>query len=193
MADEADIAGLRIEAELAARASMISADIPAGIAGECDDCGEHMPRLVGGRCAFCRDGRRPPLATYDRLDRAPVIKPVPMKETNMANPKPSENRQQISVPAEGRALHVIRERADEKDLPLGRAALSIIEDFIERMDGAEWGEVPTLEGITIEALMAELGRRVASATPEQIAEANDRAQTAERRLAAVTAALAASA
>jgi len=32
-------------------------NIPAGTPGECDECGEHSPRLIGGRCAPCRDGR----------------------------------------------------------------------------------------------------------------------------------------
>lgn len=32
-------------------------NIPKGIPGECEDCGEERPRLIGGVCAFCRDGR----------------------------------------------------------------------------------------------------------------------------------------
>ena len=32
-------------------------NIPAGTPGECIDCGEYSPRLIGGRCAPCRDGR----------------------------------------------------------------------------------------------------------------------------------------
>ncbi|MBB3910871.1 hypothetical protein GGQ81_001472 [Sphingomonas desiccabilis] len=28
------------------------------MAGECGECGEDMPRLVHGRCGFCRDGRK---------------------------------------------------------------------------------------------------------------------------------------
>lgn len=26
-----------------------------GVSGVCDECGEPRPRLVGGRCAYCRD------------------------------------------------------------------------------------------------------------------------------------------
>lgn len=33
-------------------------EIPAGEPGDCNQCGELMPRLVGGRCARCRDGKR---------------------------------------------------------------------------------------------------------------------------------------
>ena len=31
--------------------------VPEGVPGECESCGEDMPRLVEGRCAPCRDGR----------------------------------------------------------------------------------------------------------------------------------------
>jgi len=32
--------------------------IPPGEPGVCGECEEESPRLIGGRCAFCRDGRR---------------------------------------------------------------------------------------------------------------------------------------
>lgn len=32
--------------------------VPIGVPGECEKCFEESPRLVGGRCAPCRDGRR---------------------------------------------------------------------------------------------------------------------------------------
>ncbi len=35
-----------------------AAQIPDGVAGDCDGCGEYFARLVGGKCGFCRDGRR---------------------------------------------------------------------------------------------------------------------------------------
>lgn len=61
MADAADYASdqqqrgdtYRIDA-----ARRAAAAIPAGEPGECDRCGDDMPRLVGGRCAPCRDGRK---------------------------------------------------------------------------------------------------------------------------------------
>lgn len=37
-----------------------AAAIPKGKPGECDHCGEHFARLVGGLCGFCRDGRARP-------------------------------------------------------------------------------------------------------------------------------------
>ena len=38
----------------------LAGPVPAGVAGECENCGEHMPRLVDGQCGYCRDGRIPP-------------------------------------------------------------------------------------------------------------------------------------
>src|SRR3546814_5290538 len=67
VADAADRAHEFAEVALNARLSVIDRAIPPGTPGECAACGEHMPRLVGGHCGFCRDGRRPPLTFYDRL------------------------------------------------------------------------------------------------------------------------------
>ena len=32
--------------------------VPVGVPGECETCFEDSPRLVGGRCAPCRDRKR---------------------------------------------------------------------------------------------------------------------------------------
>lgn len=58
MADDADRAD-----DIVARAlnRAIAAPRPpmvVGVAGECFSCERRSPRLVGGRCAPCRDGRR---------------------------------------------------------------------------------------------------------------------------------------
>jgi len=61
MADEIDGVNdqiLRDQAHRETAARAAAAAVPAGTPGQCDDCGEAMPRLVGGRCAPCRDGRR---------------------------------------------------------------------------------------------------------------------------------------
>lgn len=42
-----------IEASRQAAASM-----PKGEEGDCDYCGEHFTRLVGGLCGFCRDDKK---------------------------------------------------------------------------------------------------------------------------------------
>ncbi|NYT43125.1 conjugal transfer protein TraR [Sphingomonas sp. R-74633] len=55
MADQIDLAQhyedmMRANAIRAARQP-----VPAGVPGECGDCGDDSPRLVGGRCAPCRE------------------------------------------------------------------------------------------------------------------------------------------
>jgi hypothetical protein len=58
MADEADRAQLNEELEREAMIrSAASAPFVPGVPGECERCGDDMPRLVGGLCAPCRDGR----------------------------------------------------------------------------------------------------------------------------------------
>lgn len=58
MADEIDMANdlAQADAERAiAAARDQAAQIPAGIEGDCDLCGDWTGRLVGGACARCRD------------------------------------------------------------------------------------------------------------------------------------------
>lgn len=58
MADELDDTADRIEKfNTAAVAAVLARPMPVGEPGECRDCGEDSLRLVGGRCAPCRDGR----------------------------------------------------------------------------------------------------------------------------------------
>jgi hypothetical protein len=56
MADDADIVGDRMLLD-DAQIHAIRYEIPAGTAGICRQCEEPSPRLIAGRCAFCRDGR----------------------------------------------------------------------------------------------------------------------------------------
>lgn len=57
MADEidrnADNEQLLLDRQIAAA----RVPVPEGVPGECEECGADMPRLVGGRCGYCRDGR----------------------------------------------------------------------------------------------------------------------------------------
>lgn len=58
MADEADRANEQSEVWLnAALHAATSIPMVPGVPGECERCGDDMPRLVGGLCAPCRDGR----------------------------------------------------------------------------------------------------------------------------------------
>lgn len=58
MADIADVTAERMEVQEAADIAEIrrkAAEIPKGVPGECERCGEHSWRLIGGACAPCRD------------------------------------------------------------------------------------------------------------------------------------------
>lgn len=60
MADAADMAQAQGEQmlEVALRAARVA--VPAGVPGECEECGDETPRLIGGRCAPCREPVRVP-------------------------------------------------------------------------------------------------------------------------------------
>lgn len=180
MADFADIAADATAAALSARLARVDAAIPAGVAGECDDCGEMMPRLVDGLCGFCRDGRRPPLATYDRLKS---VVPTAVEETKMANPKPTQDYRQISVPARGAPLIAIQKYATERDLPLGQAVLGIVEEWLAGGVVTVGSDTANVADITVEELLGELARRLNPADREELAEMVARAVAAETRLA----------
>ena len=63
MADTADVTAERMEVQEAANIAEIrrkAAEIPKGVAGECERCGEDMPRLINGVCAPCRDRHKLP-------------------------------------------------------------------------------------------------------------------------------------
>ena len=57
MADEIDALLEREAPILNAQIAAARKPIPEGHPGVCTECGEERPRLVGGVCAFCRDGR----------------------------------------------------------------------------------------------------------------------------------------
>ena len=57
-ADEMDLAAEREEIARSAAIAATGREIPPGVAGECDYCGNEWPRLIRGACARCRDERR---------------------------------------------------------------------------------------------------------------------------------------
>jgi len=59
MADAADFATELVDEKLEQGLRAARAPIPVGEPGECEQCFEQMPRLVNGRCGYCRDGRGP--------------------------------------------------------------------------------------------------------------------------------------
>ena len=58
MADIVDAANELLAEHLERSIRAARQPVPLGIPGDCDECGEAMPRLVDGRCGYCRDGRR---------------------------------------------------------------------------------------------------------------------------------------
>lgn len=61
MADQIDLAQHYSETMLAAAIRKARQPVAAGVAGVCSECSDDSPRLVGGRCAPCREPNpRPP-------------------------------------------------------------------------------------------------------------------------------------
>lgn len=58
MADWADEATAISELHLTESIRAACQPVPVGAPGLCEQCDEDSPRLVGGRCAPCRDGRK---------------------------------------------------------------------------------------------------------------------------------------
>lgn len=205
MVDDADLSSLNEAQHVAASLTHIDATIPVGVAGECDECGMLMPRLVDGRCGFCRDGRRPPPERYAAAQArlhspdspparvtSPPPSPVEAKETTMPNPKPRPDFQNIGLLAKGDMLKTIRAYAAEHDLSAGKAALALMERALAKPSpetNVIAGPAP-MESITTADLLAELGRRVYGAvTPDTLAAVEARAVAAEARLAQAAALL----
>ncbi len=117
MTDEVDMA-FQIEGETIARGvAQARGPIAPGAAGDCDDCGHYMLRLVGGRCAFCRDGRLPP------DDWEP-----PQRPANLPKRTPPMKTRTISLPSFADAASAaIDDLAEREDLAVGHAAAKLIE------------------------------------------------------------------
>lgn len=208
MSDDADRALAIQDEHLGASLRRINAAIPTGVKGECDECGEIMLRLVGGRCGYCRDGRRPPLSRFDEpaAPIAPVItairqdEPVPAAPTPaigvpvteesdiVPTAKPTPTSRTISVPASGAVLAAIERRAQEEDLPWGRAVVSLLEDALAGpvLTQDEAVQVGDLAAATLDEIFAEVRMRLRSAAnADLVAAAVARAESAERQLATI--------
>jgi len=185
MPDLADMAAA-IEAEHVARGlARVAPVLDPGVAGECEECGEDMPRLVGGRCGFCRDGRRHP---FERAGAAPApipAHPAPIEEPRMTAPATADRRA-VTIPAEGAVLHAIEERAAAASIPLGRAAIELIELGTAATPA-------TSPADTVEDLLARLVDLVRPDRGKEVAAERDaaiaRAEAAEAKLARLREAL----
>jgi hypothetical protein len=194
MADDADLAGELVIAEVAAGVARARQPIPAGVPGTCENCGEDFARLVDGQCGFCRDGRRPrfdrtpPVPPDDDEPEAVPVRPIrPAQEPTMPPAATPAKPRTIAMPAEGALLAAIEKRARDADIALGRAALELAEHGLEALNRPAPDDAPgplPLADVHVDALFAELQRRFAYAG-DRSAElaAIARADVAEARLA----------
>jgi len=181
MPDAVDMA-VEIEGELLAHGlAQAARPIEAGVSGECDECEWWMPRLVGGRCGFCRDGRArpddweppvPPAATILKNNTTPVAAPI--EERIMSG-------KSIMLPAAAaNAIAAVVARASAGDISLGQAAA----DLIERGVAAAPVELAVPEAMTPRERMVALLDGVSDLLIEQIeaaaAPSEDPAVVAER-------------
>lgn len=184
MADVVDMAAGLQDEHLALSLQRARQPIAEGVAGECEQCFEDSPRLVGGRCAFCRDGRRRPTNPTGKL---PVPAPAPVMEDSV-NPK------SIQLPATAQtAIKAVEKHAQRNVLSLGAAAAELIERGLQPAPMPTpvpdaHVETPVIDFDTlIELLRARFADR-----PDQtaaLAEATDRAELAEARATAAEAKL----
>lgn len=156
--------------------------IAAGVAGECEQCFEDSPRLVGGRCAFCRDGRRRPT---NPIGRMPTPGPAPVTEDIV-------NAKSIQLPASAQtAIQAVERHAQTAVLSLGAAAAELIVRGLDSASAPAAEESPTAE-LDVDALLDLIRTRFAG-RPDQsadIAAAVERAEAAEARAQAAETALA---
>jgi len=191
MSDVVDMATEIQDEHLARSLKLARQPIAAGVAGECEQCFEDSPRLVGGRCAFCRDGRRRPPNPIGKMP-----KPVPPEETRVeqsVEEAPTMSKS-VTFVADGAVLAEIRRRTAD-GTSNNRAALDLVEAGLAAMRGDPPAApvVPVdLPSLAADVLIGEITRRLTSlvdaaaveAADQRIAEAEDRASAAEERAVA---------
>lgn len=182
MSDAADMAA-EIEGEnVLIGVALARVPIAAGAAGECDECGHYMLRLVNGRCAFCRDGRLPP------DNWAPPVRP-----SNLSLKEPAMPAKSICIPAfASAAIKAVEDRAAQQDIAIGHAAAQLIEAGLNALAApVEPAPVFGLGDVHVDALLDEVRRRFEVATSvDLLAAVTARAEAAEGRLAKLREAMA---
>jgi hypothetical protein len=177
MADVVDMAAELQDEHLALSLQRARLQIAEGVAGECDQCFEDSARLVGGRCAFCRDGRR--RATNPTGKRPTPAPALPMEDT--VNPK------SIQLPATAQAaIKAVEQHAQRNVLSLGAAAAELIERGLQPAP-ASVPETPVETPVIDFETLIELLRARFDDRPDQsaaLAEATARADAAEARATA---------
>jgi hypothetical protein len=178
-----------IEAEHLTRGiARAAVPVPAGNPGECGGCDWWMPRLVEGLCAFCRDGRPRP------VDWEPPTPP-----TSAAMITPLAAQEESTMPAKSLqlpatrpfAIDAVEALAKNDGIPLGLAAAVLIERGLATpaATAAEARpEAVTLDSFDLQAIVAELARRVTAQADrpdltDNLAAMTARAEAAEAQIA----------
>ncbi|RSV20561.1 hypothetical protein CA236_01305 [Sphingomonas sp. ABOLG] len=186
MSDIVDYAAEITDEHIALGIALARVPIAAGQPGECEDCGEYMPRIVNGQCGFCRDGRTPPPGW-----EPPVARPLTQEEPSMANGR------SVMLPGSATAAIGLLERhARDNDISLGLAAAQLIERGAPAEPAPR--EVVTLDlfAIGADVLLAHLGERIdqsgeLDALKRENAALGAELEAAKAKLAQVSAALSA--
>ncbi|MBD8677943.1 hypothetical protein [Sphingomonas sp. CFBP 13720] len=180
MADAADIAAVLSEVRVATGVARAALPIAAGVAGECDECEWWMPRLIEGRCAFCRDGRPRPADWEPPVPHSssPVATLPVCKE---AQPMPAKSIQLPAIAVV--AITAVEQLATDRNIALGQAAAELIERGIAAP--AASAPVPALERTDIDTLLGMVRARFDDRDEERIelAAVLKRAEVAEARAA----------
>lgn len=175
MADDVDMAVEIADEHLARNIQRARQPIAAGIAGECEQCFEDSPRLVGGRCAFCRDGRRRPV---NPIGRQPAPTPPSIEEENM----PAKS---VQLPASAEtAIAAVERYAQQHMVSLGAAAAALIDRgvAVPEMGGGEVAQsTPELSVTALLQLLHERFDAIDGSSAEQLGAAIARAEAAEER------------
>lgn len=182
MSDVVDLAA-QIEADRIARGVAAAAEpIALGVPGECDECEWWMPRLVGGLCPYCRDGRPRP------ADWEPPVPPhspsAPAAPETSKEPAPMSAKT-IQLPAAAQsAIRKVTELAAARGMSFGQAAA----ELIDREITVPAAESPTVAARTLDvpALLDQLRAAFADRPDHsvELAAMTDRATAAEARAAA---------
>ena len=172
MTDVVDMATDIADEHLARGLRLARQPIPAGEPGECEQCFEDSPRLVGGRCAFCRDGRRRPSNPVGKQPAAPTIEEEIM---------PGKT---VQLPASASvAITCLEEHARGNDLSFGAAAAELIERGAATITmPREPGEAPLSLDALLQMIRTRFDERPDHAAALRSAEA--RAEAAEAMAAA---------
>ncbi len=183
MGDAVDMAVEIQDEHLARGIARARQPIPAGVPGECEQCFEESPRLVDGRCAFCRDGRRRP---PNPISKPPAVEPASSREDIM----PAKS---VQLPASAEtAIAAIERHAQQHLVSLGSAAAALIDRGIEAERGGASAPVSPTE-LSIDSLLQLVRERfdaIDGTSAEELGAAIARAEAAEARADAAEAKLA---